>query len=129
MATSLSDETPLERPVEIERRLGRWNIEMPVHLEPGDGSSAATIRNISACGMFVAVPRAFEVGDRVLLRLPAPNGGEPVEIRAEVRWSRAAADGAQRPAGVGLRFIEPIWEVVTFVGVVLRMAARRMDVV
>jgi Tfp pilus assembly protein PilZ len=75
---------------------------------------------MSICGMFVAIPSALAVGDKVLVRLPARDDAEPVQIHAEVRWLRAAPDGAQRPAGVGLRYTDPLWEVVSFVGLVLR---------
>jgi Tfp pilus assembly protein PilZ len=120
MATVLSDVTLPESPSGIARRLGRWNIDLPVRLEARDGSSAAVLRNMSTCGMFVATSRVFDIGGEVRVRVVPANDAPPVEIRAEIRWVRAASDGVERPAGIGLRFTEPLWEVVTFVGTVLR---------
>jgi hypothetical protein len=35
-----------------------------------------------------------------------PGDPEPVEALAEVRWSRPSAGSDNRPAGLGLRFID-----------------------
>jgi len=78
------------------------------------------IRNISTGGMFVTMPGVLPVGHRVLVRLPILEQARPVEIYAEVRWSRATADDPQGPAGIGLRFTEPPLQAARFFRLLLR---------
>ena len=63
-------------------------------------------KNICAGGVFVAMFRSFSVGERVAVWLRMPGDAEPVEALAEVRWSRPFQELDDRPAGMGLRFID-----------------------
>ncbi len=120
MRTAPDDLTPPETPAEIGRRLGRFDLAMPVQLATRDGTSQAVIRNVSTGGMFVAAPCVLAVGRRVLVQLPILDKSDPLEIHAEVCWSRAVPESAQRPAGMGLRFTEPPLQAAIFVRVLLR---------
>jgi Tfp pilus assembly protein PilZ len=69
-------------------------------------------KNIWAGGVFVATLRSFSIGERVALRLAIPGDAEPVEALAEVCWSRPFQELDDRPAGIGLRFIDTPLRVV-----------------
>jgi Tfp pilus assembly protein PilZ len=63
-----------------------------------------TSNNIGIGGLFLAVDRRFSVGDRFTLEFTLPNHIHPMSVDAEVRWIRAADE---RPAGIGMRFLNP----------------------
>lgn len=90
-------------------RAGRTPLEIAVDLHGWDGATAGVTRNISPEGAFVATQRLRPVGDRVMLMLSVPGRRAPLAVRAEVRWSRGTAEAADRcrPAGMGLRFVDP----------------------
>ena len=118
MIIATADLTPHWTERETSRRLGRVDLDVPVHLSNDAGSLLARTRNLSLGGMFVVAPRLLPVGDRLAVRLSILVECEPIEIEAEVRWSRRAADGS---AGMGLRFVEPLLQSALFVRVLLRL--------
>jgi uncharacterized protein (TIGR02266 family) len=120
MTMALDDRTLPEIPVDAGRRLGRFELDVPVHLSTSGGISSAVIRNISTGGMFLALPHMLAVGDRVLVRLTVLEKADPLEINAEVRWSRGLPGDAQRAAGIGVRFIDRPARAARFFRVVLR---------
>jgi uncharacterized protein (TIGR02266 family) len=89
-----------------DRRVGRIALEVPVRLGSGAGSCAGVTKNICAGGVFVATLRSYSIGERVAVRLAIPGDAELVEALAEVRWSRPFQELDDRPAGLGLRFID-----------------------
>ncbi len=89
-----------------ERRATRVDVEVPVRFRTRRGSGTGVARNIGAGGLFVATLRAVPVGDRVVVRATIPGDSAPVEFLAEVRWSRAFQELDDRPAGLGLRFVD-----------------------
>ena len=101
-----SEWTPAERGRASDGRAGRVPLEIPVQLRNREGSCAGVTKNICAGGLFVATIRAFPVGERVAVRLTIPGDTAPVEVLAEVRWSRPFQEPDNRPAGLGLRFID-----------------------
>jgi uncharacterized protein (TIGR02266 family) len=105
-----------------DRRLGRANLRVPVQVAAHGYLLAGTARNLSLGGMFVATGRRLPVGDRVVLRIALLEESEPVEIRAEVSWCRETSEDDRRPAGMGLRFTEPLLEAAIFVRVLLRLS-------
>src|ERR1700749_3095693 len=104
MTTAPADLTPHRPDSETTGRLGRVDLDVPVHLSNHEGSLLGTTRNVSMGGMFVTSPRLLAIGDRVSVRLSILDESDPVEIEAEVRWARRAGDGGG-VAGMGLRFI------------------------
>ena len=106
MSVLTTERTPIDGDRASEGRSGRIGLEVPVLLRTHRGSSSGVTKNICAGGVFVATIRSLDVGDRVTLRLTIPGDTEPVEALAEVRWSRPFQELDDRPAGVGLRFID-----------------------
>lgn len=124
MSVATSDLAPHDEGGEIEERLGRVALKIPVRLSNHDGQSLGVTRNISIGGMFVTTPFSLTRGDRVTVRLSILDEAEPVEIEAEIRWSRRTSDGDDKPAGVGLRFVDPLLQATIFVRVLLRLGQR-----
>lgn len=124
MGVATTDLAPHDEDGETEGRLGRVTVRIPVHLSNHDGQSLGVTKNISVGGMFVATPFSLRPGDRVTARLSILDEAEAVEIEAEIRWSRRTSDGDDKPAGIGLRFIDPLLEAAIFVRVLLRLGER-----
>lgn len=95
-------------------RCGRAGVEIAVDLHSDEGPCLGVTRNISPDGVFIATPEVLPVGSRLMLMLAFPGDRGPMAVRAEVRWTRptAAAPDARRPAGMGLRFVDPPLGVV-----------------
>jgi uncharacterized protein (TIGR02266 family) len=89
-----------------ERRATRVDVEVPVRFRTRRGTGTGVTKNIGAGGLFVATLRPVPVGDRVVVRATIPGDSAPVEFLAEVRWSRSFQDLDDRPAGLGLRFVD-----------------------
>jgi uncharacterized protein (TIGR02266 family) len=106
MSVLTKERTPTDRGRASDGRAGRVALEIPVQLRDRQGSSAGVTKNICAGGVFVATIRSFPVGERVAVNLTIPGDAEPVEVLAEVRWTRAFQELDDRPAGLGLRFID-----------------------
>jgi uncharacterized protein (TIGR02266 family) len=90
-------------------RSGRADVEIAVDLHGWHGPTPGVTRNVSPEGAFVATSRLLPVGERVMLMLSVPGRRQPLAVRAEVRWSREAAQvrDTRWPAGMGLRFVDP----------------------
>ena len=114
MSVLTGERTPTDRDRASDGRAGRIALEVPIQLRSQDrtedrtdeGSFTGVTKNICAGGVFVATLRSFAVGERVTVRLRIPGDAEPVEALAEVRWSRPFQELDDRPAGLGLRFID-----------------------
>lgn len=104
------------------RRLGRANLRIPVQISSQGTELAGVARNLSLGGMFVTTGRSLPLHERVVIRLSLVEESEPVEIAAEVCWRREVSQSDRRPAGLGLRFTEPLLEAAIFVRVLLRLS-------
>ena len=63
--------------------------------------------NISEGGLFIATYHPAELGTKMQVEFSLPDGGEPITVKAEVRWVRAqGADGEGSTPGLGLRFTD-----------------------
>jgi uncharacterized protein (TIGR02266 family) len=87
-------------------RANRVALDVPVLIWEGRSSSAGVAKNIGRGGVFVATVRPLAVGERVTVTVQMRGDAAPVEALAEVRWCRPFVDLDDRPAGVGLRFID-----------------------
>jgi len=87
-------------------RANRLPLEVPVHLREGGVSFGGVTRNIGPGGVFVATLRPLGVGAKVIVALDLDGDAQLVEALAEVRWCRPFVELDDRPAGVGLRFID-----------------------
>ena len=101
----LTDQTPYDAAARVDRS-GRIPLEVPVQLRIHERAHAAVTKNICGGGLFVATLRDLPVGRHVTVILTIPGDSEPVEALAEVRWSRPFEALDDRPAGLGLRFID-----------------------
>ncbi len=106
MGVIVSEQTPTDHDPASDERTGRVPLMVPIQLRSPAGSFKGVTRNICAGGVFVATLRTFSVGDQVVLRLTIPGDAEPVEALAEVRWCRPFQELDDRPAGLGLQFID-----------------------
>jgi len=86
-------------------RAHRFALAVPVELRDEGSWCAGVARNIGPGGIFVATVRALDVGARVTVKLE-PRGSGPIEALAQVRWCRPFVELDDRPAGVGLQFID-----------------------
>jgi len=120
MALASTDDMPFMNGAEEQSRLGRIDLQVPVHLWNDDeGCVLGVTQNLCIGGMFVATPRSLPVGARVLVRLSILDGVEPVEIEAQVCWCRRNAADQAKPAGMGLEFVDPMIRAAMFVRVLL----------
>ena len=96
---------------QLAQRSGRAGVAIAVDVHGADGPLPGVTHNISPDGAFIAMPEVLAVGERLMLMLAFPGDRGPLAVRAEVRWTRPASD-ARRPAGMGLRFVDPPLGVV-----------------
>lgn len=87
-------------------RANRMRVDVPVQLREGGVSYSGIARDIGPGGVFVATGRSLGVGTRVTVSLRMKGDAGPIEALAEVRWGRPLVERDDRPAGVGLRFID-----------------------
>ena len=108
-------------------RAGRAGVELAVDLHSVDGPLPGVTHNISPDGVFVATPDVIAVGERLMLMLAFPGDRGPLAVRAEVRWARPAASSPddRRPAGMGLRFVDPPLSVVLAIADLVESARLR----
>jgi hypothetical protein len=121
MPGARTDSTP--HPIGGDRigHRGRILLEVPLDLVNREFRGPGVTRNVSMGGLFVAATVALPAGDRVALLASKVDGGEAAEIEAEIRWARTADEGGGHPAGLGLRFVDPLPCVVRFVRALLRL--------
>ena len=106
MSILTTERTPHDGDRASEGRSGRIDLEVPVQLRSDEGVYSGVTKNICPGGVFVATIRSLPVGDRITVRLTIPGDTEPVDALAEVRWFRPFEALEDRPAGLGLRFID-----------------------
>ena len=77
------------------------------------------IRNLSTGGVTLTVTHPWNIpdwdryrGEDCVLRMEDPGGGEPVNIRAKITWTRFGGTG-QPPLSLGLQLIKPPVEAIT----------------
>ena len=64
--------------------------------------------NISAGGMFIATPKPLRSGIRLSVEFLLPKCDYPIQVKAEVAWSRSVpSDGQQRGMGVKFDSLSP----------------------
>jgi uncharacterized protein (TIGR02266 family) len=120
MSVAFTDDTPFIDEGANRTRLGRVEAKVPVYLWRDDEECVLGVtQNVCIGGMFVATGRALPVGARVMVRTSILDGAEPVEIEALVCWSRRVGAGQGKPAGLGLRFVDPMIHAATFVRALL----------
>jgi len=66
----------------------------------------APVRDISCSGVFIATTQLVPPGKLVHLEIRLPNDREPIGAVGRVIWCREQGAGENRPAGMGLRYID-----------------------
>lgn len=77
-------------------------MRLPSSVTAGGREHSATVLDLGLEGAGVEGTEPFTVGERVVLRVTAPNLWDPLEVPAEVRWS--VSPGPSGGVRVGLRF-------------------------
>jgi len=81
----------------------RLPVEVAIELRLDDGSRrAATVRNVSASGLYLASAALGPPGERASLRFLDERAGREWRFVGEVAWARALTDGVR---GGGLRIV------------------------
>ena len=63
--------------------------------------------NISSGGLSLKTENPLNPGDKFILKLQLPEGGEALKINCEVKWARKREEGSSaRPPGMGVQFGE-----------------------
>lgn len=114
MSLGTIERAPGDGPREHVLRCDRAGVELAVDVDGVEGPFPGLTRDISPEGLFVATPELLPVGARLMLKLAFPGDRSPLAVRAEVRWTRprSAIPDERRPAGLGLRFVDPPLGVV-----------------
>ena len=80
------------------------------------------IRNLSSGGVTLAVTNHWDIpdwdryrGEACGLRVEDPEGGEPINMRAKIAWTRSGGTG-QSPLSLGLQLIKPPVEGISRLG-------------
>jgi uncharacterized protein (TIGR02266 family) len=94
---------------DVNRRAGRSDLEMDVEMKAAEELHAVTTKNIGLGGVFLATQRLRPIGERVALRFTLPGANDPIAVVSEVRWVRPPGS-PERPAGMGLRFVNLAFE-------------------
>jgi uncharacterized protein (TIGR02266 family) len=99
---------------EFPQRSSRTDVELPVHLETGQGPATAATKNIGTGGVFLASEHPRQVGEVVTMTFELPGTTRAISVRGQVRWTRKNADLAhpKRSSGMGLRFVNPSVDTV-----------------
>jgi uncharacterized protein (TIGR02266 family) len=77
---------------------------MQVALRAAGQVFVGTSSNVGVGGLFVLTEQRLSIGERLTLEFTLPDHVHPTSIDAEVRWIDEAEG---RPAGLGMRFLNP----------------------
>lgn len=92
-------------PIQQHRRI---ELERPIAIRYGrfDEFVEEMSKNLSLGGMFIRTRAPHPPGSAFEFQLQLGEDFTLVEGRAEVIWTRRRSEGADRPAGMGIRFLE-----------------------
>ena len=86
------------------RKETRFARVLPVVFKIGDKYIKGYLGNMSTWGLFIRTDSPLNPGHRFSLKLNLPGIKETLKLKCEVVWNRAKAEGAHRPAGMGIKF-------------------------
>ena len=101
-----------------KRALPRIDLEVKVDAASESGTHTGATINISAGGVFVATEQPRNVGDQLKLELKLPDSKKSISLDSKVRWVRRRRVGGRRdrPAGMGLQFVNLTTETSSVIG-------------
>ncbi len=90
------------------RRLtDRIDVSWDVDCETEDNFLYASIRNVSALGIFVLTREPLEVGTSLVLRFSSPGSSAPFALKGTVQWINPVRVLAEnRNPGMGILFVD-----------------------
>lgn len=89
------------------RKSDRVHVSWEVDCVTDDTFLYASIRNISALGIFVATREPLEVGTRLTLRFAPPECSAPFTLAGIVQWINPVRVLSEtRNAGMGIAFVD-----------------------
>lgn len=88
-----------------ERRLTpRVSVDLDVGMGSEHNFYSGLADNLSVGGIFVATHALKPLGEVVMLRLFLSDQDPPLQLEAQVRWTRELRDQSDLPPGMGLSF-------------------------
>jgi uncharacterized protein (TIGR02266 family) len=101
-----------------QRALPRIDLEVAIATPDDPAKQVGSTVNISAGGVFVATARPVPIGRQLTLALSLPDGDGPIVLESRVRWvrRRRVAGRRDRPAGMGLQFVNLTTETSSIIG-------------
>lgn len=90
-----------------DREQARYGVDCSVTIDSEHNFYAGLAQNLSEGGIFIATPIVHPIGTQFNLSIHLDDG-LPGVVRGigEVRWIRAAEEGSDLPAGLGIQFLE-----------------------
>lgn len=89
----------------VERVDGRVRVEITLDASSEHNVWCDLSMDVAEGGVFVATYEAVRLGTVVDVALRLPEDDEPTETSGVVRWTREHVDGADAPAGIGIKFV------------------------
>lgn len=84
----------------------RKRTAIPIEFSTAGRVMEGTVRNVSTGGMFVETRSIPAQGEPISLRLPARDGGDPIELTGLVWWTTEVSPYRHKHRGFGLRLLE-----------------------
>lgn len=111
----------------VERSPRYSSIQFHVVYDDGEGYMTANVVNISRTGVFLETAMPLAPGSRVRMSPLLPDSAGLFELDGEVVRAEEydPERGAERPAGMGVRFVDVSEEQVTQLHSLLESAATR----
>ncbi len=96
-----------DRESENRRQSDRVEVAWDVDCETDETFLYASIRNISALGIFVLTQEPLEVGTELTLRFAPPGAPGPFALKGSVQWvNQVRVLSENRNPGMGITFID-----------------------
>ena len=97
------DRRPAAGPID-RRAVPRFAVELDVDVHTAHNFYEGLVRDMGVAGVFVATHHEHAVGELIELSIHLPDGGEPIAVIGEVRWTRAYSEASEVEPGMGLLF-------------------------
>jgi len=107
LAVRLKAATEAAALCQVRRRENRVAKAMSVSFKSHAGLANAFTEDVCGGGMFIRTTSPLPKGERLLLHINLPDGGDALKIGCEVAWQRTGINPAAKPPpGMGLKFVQ-----------------------
>ena len=105
-----------------ERRHPRATLEIVARFRqsPGGTQFEGVGCNLSAAGMFIGTSRPLPAGTKLDIECESDELDGQIYGSAEVTWTRTETEGANRPSGMGVRFVSLVPSARRLIGELLK---------